>query len=161
MVFTADNFIVYLPSKFIFAFLHFHFLSNQLYIIQCILEMASSYTVDELPSCVICLEQFLPPSPIDEATLSAAHNDIDTDLNKKNKSVSIPLEDSVVLPPVLQEISPFATDNTPALSPPALLGEVSSLSGCDHIYHDKCIKEWSDVTNSKSLRSESLRLFIC
>lgn len=51
---------------------------------------------------------------------------VDTDVQHKNKSVS---NDKI-------------GDNIE-------LSEIASVSGCRHIYHDSCIKEWSSVTNSE------------
>lgn len=117
--------------------------------------MVLSSTFEEAEPCVICLEPFLSPSADggkpeavdDTAAASAAAPsatavdslDIDTDTKKKNKTVTVPLDDP---PETAQE-----SISLPPL-PPNFLSEVASLSGCDHKYHDKCIKEWSSVTNS-------------
>lgn len=41
----------------------------------------------------------------------------------------------------------------PTPTPLDFLHEASHLSGCTHYFHDRCIKEWTKVTNSKLLMS--------
>lgn len=101
--------------------------------------MDLSAEFEEPAACVICLEEFLPPPP-DTSALGVGQ-DIDTDVKNKNKTISKAVEE------VPTKDNGVATDESANL--PNMLLEVASLSGCNHIYHDKCIKEWSSVTNSE------------
>lgn len=106
---------------------------------------------DEPDACVICLEAFLPPvaeeahaEALAEPVSALGVLDIDTDIKNKNKSKKKTIFNNVEEP--VGKGDAGATDS--AILPLDFLGEVASLSGCDHKYHDKCIKEWSSVTNS-------------
>lgn len=126
--------------------------------------LSCSSNEEEPASCVICLEEFLL-APVEGGGIASVAEPLpcatDTDIKNKNKSVST-LSKSNLMDEKLEEgvsnvelETPAVTDKT---SPPDFRGEVASISGCNHIYHDKCIKEWSSVTNSKFICAQHLSM---
>jgi hypothetical protein len=109
------------------------------------MEPALEQTDMERPECVICLER-LPVTA--GSTIKRPVGDSDDSvvrLDSAGDPVNVPIT-------VIGGTVATADDKC------SVLAEVSSISGCSHIYHDKCIKEWSLVTNSKYLLNSLLDL---
>lgn len=104
------------------------------------MESKLAQTDTEGLECVICLERLLVAAGSTSDTLDdiSKGSVVGFDDTNSTEDVAIPFSSSTVT----------TTDDKHNI-----IAEVSSISGCNHIYHDKCIKEWSSVTNSKYLHN--------
>lgn len=110
------------------------------------MEPALEQTDTERPECVICLERL---SVTAGSTIKLPVGDSKDAVSRLDSASGHP------------DVPITAIGGTVATTDDkcSVLEEVSSISGCSHIYHDKCIKEWSLVTNSKYFHDSLLDLF--